>query len=84
MFCLSYNSAKYIIVHLYIYISTENSFERCKNVVAQLNDQFKFLLRTNQDPEYQTENAYEVIVNEKPYRIMATSAMLFKVYAFFN
>ena len=63
---------------------SENSVERCNQIVAQLNDQYNFLLRTAQNKEYQIENALEAIVNEKPYRILPTSAMLFKVSPIFK
>ena len=55
--------------------------------MAQLNKHYQYILRTNEDPEFQTENAYEIIVKEKPYKILHTTSMLFKVsfssYTFF-
>lgn len=53
--------------------------DNCNKKVRQLNDFFKLLLKENKDADFQIENAYEMIVQKKPYRIKTLTSMLFKV-----
>ena len=52
-------------------------------MLAQLNKQFQFLVKTNKDPDFKTENALGVIVKKKPYRILSSTSMTFKVTLIF-
>lgn len=53
--------------------------EKCDRMVVQLNNHFQYMLRVEKDNEIQTENVLEKIVNEKPYKILPGTKMLFKV-----
>lgn len=61
-----------------------NTLERSNRIIVQLNNHFKFLMKTNKQPGYKIEDAFQTIVKDKPYRIMHTTSMLFKVIIFQN
>lgn len=48
--------------------------------VVLLNNHFQFLIRKHaDDPDFQIEAAYESMVKEKPYKILPSTSMVFKV-----
>lgn len=66
--------------HSFLFICvTENSAERSARYVWNLNIRYQFLLTNKANPDFQTENVFDALINDKPYRILLTSSILFKV-----
>lgn len=60
------------------------TLDSCKVMVQQLNHQFQSILMTNPDPNFQVVNAFKILVDQKPYKILTVSSMDIKVAFFGN
>ena len=59
---------------------TENTLDRCKFMIDELNKQYQDVLEMNKsNTEFQNENALLQIVKERPYKILLKTPMAYKV-----
>ena len=59
-------------------------FERATRIVAHLNKHFSFLLQTSKDPSLEIESVLQTMIKEKPYKMLPSTSLLFRVSYYNN
>lgn len=49
-----------------------NSVKRRNTIITDLNDRYRDIVRSNKNQDFQIEDAFEMMIQEKPYRVMST------------